>query len=412
MGKKKKAEAASVAVDETDAEIRARVLRKRAERDLAAAAGTPRGSEERLTATQSNLAAFIAERQAETVEVVETATGPAETATETVETAVEPVTFAKPSEAPKADFDVNGNGQYKVKRLSDGKVVGYPRVTTYISGLDDSSMLERWRSRIILEGVATGDSAETVATVNALIHNRDVAIEKARRRDRKGKLEPGELATYVDGAWRDFKRGMDALAAEAFEVGGGHEKAAKGTDLHALCAIAVTDGLDPIAEKLRAGEIGASDVTDVKAFLNALDRLGAEVVEVERPVVNDSIPVAGRLDYVVRVKLPGEVNRRRRVLDLKTGRIDLSPGKIAMQLALYASSTGYDLDTHEREDLKLDQKTAIVLHLPAGSGRATAHVVDLALARKGVALAGSVRAWRNEGKRTIDVKTNLLEAEQ
>lgn len=316
--------------------------------------------------------------------------------------------FAKPSEAPRTDFETNGNGQYKVKRPSDGKMVGYTRVTTYIACLEDTTALEKWKARILLEGVAAGDSAEVVSTVNDLAHNRDLAIEKARRKDRKGKLEPGELATYVNGAWADFKRGMDRLADEVFEVGGGREKATKGTDIHALCATAAVEGIQPIADMLTEGTITASDFADVEAFLAALEALGAKVIEVERVIVNDALKVAGRLDYVVMVKLPGETRGRRRVLDLKTGRVDYGTGKIAMQLGLYAESEGYDLETHEREDLKVDRAKAILLHLPAGSGKASAHVVDLTLARKGNRLAGDVRAWRNEGKRAIDLKADLL----
>lgn len=411
---------------ETDAEIRARVLRKRAERAEAEAEaeGKKPGSPERTAAMQHNVAADRAEREIERAKAAAEA-GDVQGAVEAIGQAIEVVEtehgreftagasvaaddFAKPSEAPRDDFEVNGNGQYKVKRPTDGKMVGYTRVTTYIACLEDTTALEKWKARILLEGVAAGDSAEVVSTVNDLAHNRDLAIEKARRKDRKGKLEPGELATYVNGAWADFKRGMDRLADEVFEVGGGREKATKGTDIHALCATAAVEGIQPIADMLTEGTITASDFADVEAFLAALDALGAKVIEVERVIVNDALKVAGRLDYVVMVKLPGETRGRRRVLDLKTGRVDYGTGKIAMQLGLYAESEGYDLETHEREDLKLDRAKALLLHLPAGSGKASAHVVDLTLARKGNRLAGDVRAWRNEGKRAIDLKADLL----
>ena len=409
---------------ETDAEIRARVLRKRADRAAAEAEGKNPGSPERTAAMQHNVAADRAERELDRATAAAEA-GDVAGAVEAIGQAIEVVEtehgrefaagasiaaddFAKPSEAPRDDFEVNGNGQYKVKRPTDGKMVGYTRVTTYIACLEDTTALEKWKARILLEGVAAGDSAEVVSTVNDLAHNRDLAIEKARRKDRKGKLEPGELATYVNGAWADFKRGMDRLADQVFEVGGGREKATKGTDIHALCATAAVEGIQPIADMLTEGTITASDFADVEAFLAALDALGAKVIEVERVIVNDGLKVAGRLDYVVMVKLPGETRGRRRVLDLKTGRVDYGTGKIAMQLGLYAESEGYDLETHEREDLKLDRAKAILLHLPAGSGKASAHVVDLTLARKGNRLAGDVRAWRNEGKRAIDLKADLL----
>jgi hypothetical protein len=66
--------------------------------------------------------------------------------------------FAAPSEAPKGDFERNGNGQYKVKRPSDGKVVGYTRATTYIDCLEDKRALHKWTKRLLLEGVAIHDT--------------------------------------------------------------------------------------------------------------------------------------------------------------------------------------------------------------------------------------------------------------
>src|SRR5690606_24646148 len=114
------------------------------------------------------------------------------------------------------DFETNGLGQYKVKRPSDGKMVGYTRTTTYIAVLEDTSALTKWKMRILLEGVAAaeqpdadGKSDPVTARVRDLVHNRDVAIAKARKADRKNKLHPGQLATLVDGAWGDFKKALD-----------------------------------------------------------------------------------------------------------------------------------------------------------------------------------------------------------
>lgn len=175
-----------------------------------------------------------------------------------------------------------------------------------------------------------------------------------------------------------------------------------------FCGLAVKEGIDAVGAKLEAGEITPADLADVEAFLGALDKLGAKVIEIERVVVNDDLKVAGRLDYVVMLKLPGMQRATRLVLDLKTGRIDYGTGKIAMQLGQYSDAVGYDLDTHEREDLKLNRTKALVVHLPAGTAKATVHVVDLGAARRGNKLAAEVRAWRNEGKKAIDLKTDIL----
>jgi hypothetical protein len=317
--------------------------------------------------------------------------------------------FAKPSEAPVRFEDrVNGNGQYKIKTPDDPrKERGYTRVTTYIDCLEDKTMLEKWKARVLLEGVATSedDVTDRVATIT---NARDDAIAKARKADRKGKLGVGELAPLIDHAWGDFKRALDALADEVFEIGGGREKATKGTDLHALCDLAESEGIAAVGDKLTAGEITPADLADVEAYLEAIKKLGARPVLAEQVVVNDDLKVAGRLDRVYMVKLPGEARARKRVVDLKTGSVEYGKGKIAQQIELYAGGSAYDEETGERTPLGVDRTLGLLIHLPAGTGRATVHRVDLSLGRKGNRLAGEVRAWRNEGKRAIDLTADVL----
>lgn len=327
--------------------------------------------------------------------------------------------FAKPSEAPRDDFETNGNGQYKIKRPSDGKIVGYTRATTYIANLEDRSALEKWKMRMLLEGVAVNDTepherdaagSDPVAAVMAdLVHRRDVTIAKARKADRKGKLGAGELATYVDGAEREYKKAANELADMLLEVGGVHEKAQKGTDLHALCELYDLEGIDAVGDLLTDGKISPADLADVEAYAAAIERAGIKIIRehVEQTIVNHELKVAGRLDRVALVKFPGMARATRCVLDIKTGRIDFGAGKIAQQLEMYASSTGYDLNTHEEIDLKLSRTKAVVVHVPAGTGTATVHPVDLVLGRRGNKLSGEVRAWRNEGKKAIDYATDL-----
>lgn len=416
--------------DEIDAAIKARLAKKRADRDpddVTSARNADaldgeteveyqnRKLRERAEADAVAKAADAVEAIKHAVEAVETEHGREFVVggADDAEPAASDVSdFAQPSEAPRTDFEVNGNGQYKVARPSDGKLVGYTRVTTYIGCLEDTTMLTAWKMRLLLEGVAAaeelGDPAFT-SRVRDLVHNRDLAIAKARKADRKGKLGAGELATYVDGAWSDFKRAMDTLADEAFELGGGREKAQKGTDIHDLCALAVQEGIDAVGAKLEAGEITPADLADVEAFLDALRRLGAKVIDVERVIVNDELKVAGRLDYILMLKLPGAQRASRYVADLKTGRVDYGTGKIAMQLGQYSDGVGYDLNTHEREDLKINRTKAILIHLPAGTAKATVHIADLGAARRGNKLAAEVRAWRNEGKKAIDLKSNVLD---
>lgn len=403
---------------ETDDEIKARVTAKRKAREKAApGAGLARNADALEGETEVEYqwrkrAEKEAAEKAQIVDEVETEGGRIFEAGSAGAIA-SGETFAQPSEAPRTDFETNGNGQYKVKRESDGKLVGYTRVTTYIACLEDTTSLTSWKMRILLEGVAAADGPDSSDTVTdrirALAHNRDVRISKARKADRKGKLEPGTLGPIVNGAWAEFKKALNALADEVFEIGGGREKATKGTDIHALCDLHDREGITAVGDLLTAGEISPADMADVEAYADAIRRLGAKIIETERVVVNDELKVAGRLDRVVMVKLPGETRARRRVLDIKTGRVDYGQGKIAQQLEMYSSAKGYDLNTHEREDLKLDRTKGILLHLPAGEGRATVHVADLTLGRRGNKLAAEVRSWRNEGKRAIDLKVNVLD---
>ncbi len=339
--------------------------------------------------------------------------------------------FGKPSESPKRwEDDTNGLGQYKVARPSDGKVVGYTRVTTYIDALEDKTQLTKWKMRVLLEGVAAAEELATIgqrsdsptATIRDLAHRRDVAIAKGRKADRKGKLVPGQLATITDGAWSDFKRAMNDLADELFEIGGGREKAQKGTDLHALVDLYDSEGIDAVGAKLEAGEIAPADLADVEAYARATKALGLKVVAAEQVVVNDELKVAGRLDRVFLAKLPAihdpktgeeirpaDTRAKRYVGDLKTGNVEYSPGKIAQQIRAYAEGQAYDPDTQERSSHGANRTTGILIHLPAGSAKATVHLVDLGIGGQGNKIVGEVRAFRNSGKKAIDLKTDLVE---
>lgn len=325
--------------------------------------------------------------------------------------------FALPSEAPQGppDFEVNGNGQYKIKRLSDGKIVGYTRATTYIGTNEDRTLLERWKLRVLLEGVAINDAPDdrgrsdepVVARVRDLIHVRDLAIAKARKQDRKGKLVPGQYSTIVDAAWSAFKRELDELAENLLELGGVHVKAAKGTELHELTELYDREGIDAVGELLEAGKITHADMLDVEAYARAIEAAGIKMLLIEQPVVVERIKVAGRLDRVVMCKLPGAARAAKYILDTKTGRIDLGAGKIAQQLDIYSEGETYDLETHERGKHGASRTKGLVLHLVPGSAEAHIYVVDLSTGRIGNELSAKVRAFRNDGKRAIDMTADL-----
>lgn len=326
--------------------------------------------------------------------------------------------FALPSEG-KGDFETNGIGQYKVKRPSDGKLVGYTRVTTFIGCIDDESNLNKWKRRTLLEGlvvnedqVVAGGSDLLMSRFRDLLHRRDVDLAKARKKDRKGKYAPGERAEVDEQTWREFKRDADAIAEELMELGGVHEKANKGTDLHDLSQLyfetgGPNGGLDAVGEQLTNGTITPSDLADIEALDRAVKASGFKWERSEVMVVNDEAKIAGRLDGTGMVRLPGSKRATRVVFDIKTGRIDMGT-KIPMQLANYAGMKGYDpANPDEREDLKINATKALLIHLPAGKGECHIYVVDLPTGRVGNRLATEVRKFRSAGKKGIDTSVDL-----
>lgn len=446
-GAKVKALQAELAADETPAqpvdEVAAKREKKKAKKvveevaaaviagdDEAAAAAAAAGVAE-LAADEAKAEKKGKKAQREAAAALEAAGGSDDDVQSDAVREVVEEEFGKPSESPKRwEDDTNGLGQYKVARPSDGKVVGYTRVTTYIDALEDKTQLTKWKMRVLLEGVAAAEELAAIgersdsptATIRDLAHRRDVAIAKGRKADRKGKLVPGQLATITDGAWSDFKRAMNDLADELFEIGGGREKAQKGTDLHALVDLYDSEGIDAVGAKLEAGEIAPADLADVEAYGRAVNALGLKVVHAEQVIVNDELKVAGRLDRVFLGKLPAIVDpktgeelrpadtrAKRYVGDLKTGNVEYSPGKIAQQIRAYAEGQAYDPDTQERSSHGANRTTGILIHLPAGSAKATIHLVDLGMGGQGNKIVAEVRAFRNSGKKAIDLKTDLVE---
>jgi hypothetical protein len=110
---------------------------------------------------------------------------------------------------------------------------------------------------------------------------------------------------------------------------------------------------------------------------------------IEQLTVLDSHKIAGTPDRIS--TLP---TGQRVIFDLKTGSLDFGIGKIAMQLAVYAHSAIYNVDTFERTPHNADKTVGIIAHLPAGSGKCELVEVDLVAGWEAVQLAKEVREWR------------------
>lgn len=379
---------------------RADFLREKAADPEVWAAPSPEAAVAELNRLAQHVAEVVATEEGDIIAVGPERTPLADVSDETI---------ALPSDAPKV-LEQNGNGQYKIKRPTDGRIVGYTRATTYIDNLEDKSAIEKWKARTILEGLAVVEVEQervVLADVRDHLHRRDVAIAKAHKADRKGKLKPGQLGDLIADAEREWKKAAESIAEDMLQAGGAHAKREKGTDLHALCEVADLKGIAAVEAKVEAGEATPADLADVKAYLAACEKAGLKVVEVETVVVNDELKVAGRLDRVVMYKRPGSARAGKVVGDVKTGRVDYSAGKIAQQIRLYATGERYDLDTHERTPLGVSKTLGLLIHLPAGKAECTIYEVDLTLGAKGVKLSGDVRAWRSEGKRAFDLKAPI-----
>lgn len=227
-----------------------------------------------------------------------------------------------------------------------GKPVAYTRATTFVGALEDRYNLGRWEMRM-------------------------VALGLAKRPD---------LVLAAASLTPDDKGELDKVADAAKEAAGSSHSATIGTALHKL-----TERLDRGGEVV---DIPAAYAQDISAYQDAMAPL--KVCEVERFTVLDSLRIGGTPDLIV------EYDGVRYIADKKTGSVDYGQLKIAMQLAVYSRSMLYDLDGSmvNRETLGVDQDRAIVIHLPAGTGRCELKWVDIKRGWDAVQVAADVRSWR------------------
>ena len=143
-----------------------------------------------------------------------------------------------------------------------------------------------------------------------------------------------DLAYGRPSKWFDDYTGIDPIYAN------------RGTWVHTLTekiddGVAWSADLEFVAQGVGLG-IPADTQHDIaRAWLRFLTAHGLEIVHNEATVVNDDLKVAGTLDRIV------EHDGRHRVLDIKTGG-RFAKTAYAVQLARYAGSVPYDVDTDQR----------------------------------------------------------------
>jgi len=228
-----------------------------------------------------------------------------------------------------------------------GKPVPYTRCTKFVDALEDKYNLSKWQQRMVALG---------------LVGRSDLQLAVAAHRDDKGKLNK-----IVDEAMEEARAGAAATI---------------GTALHSLTeAFDRGEQMPSYPDTYRA---------DLNAYATATKPLKMLPEYIERFMVHDPLRIGGTPDRIV------ELAGRRYIADLKTGSVDYAIGKIAQQLAVYAHSVTYDHVTGTREPVEgVDQDTAIVIHLPAGTGTCELISVDIAAGWEAVQLSAKVRAWRS-----------------
>lgn len=226
-----------------------------------------------------------------------------------------------------------------------GKAEAYTRCTTFVGCLEDTYNLEKWKMRNVALGLS---------------QRPDLMLSVSAHRDDKDKL--------------------NKICDDALEAAKANAAATTGTALHALC--------EQIDRGLDVGVIPQAYEADLAAYRQATG--GMTHHHIERFTVLDDLKIGGTPDRI------GAFAGWRGISDIKTGSIDFGMGKIAMQLAVYAHSVGYDHTTRSRFDLgPIDQDVALVIHLPAGEGKCSIVEVDIKSGWEAVQVAREVRVWRS-----------------
>lgn len=252
-----------------------------------------------------------------------------------------------------------------------GGPVPYQRVSSYGDVLDDTFNLRKWGERHVALGLV-----DRPDLLNQVAANRTEELSSTDEKKRKSAI--------------------NKLCDEAKEAAGVSKSANTGTALH------------KITERIDRGE----DVPvmpdpyqgDVVAFTNATMML--EPVSVERFLVCDELKAAGTTDRLYRI---GDTDVLT-IGDTKTGKsLAFGATKIAVQLAIYSRSVGYDPATGERTILNIDQDRGMIVHLPAGTGTCELLWIDIRRGWDLALLSRDVRESRKVGKKDLISPVQLEE---
>ena len=251
-----------------------------------------------------------------------------------------------------AEFNRDRWGRPLIIPDGGGKPLPYGRFSSHGSVLEDKFALEKWKIRTS-------------------------AIGLTKRED---------LFAQLAACPADDSKRLDEIMSQALEAGGGSVGANLGTALHEF------------TQRVDLGELNVDDIaepwkSDVQAYLDTLDKFNLVLVHdlIEVNLVNDDLQLAGTAD-----RFYLDSNMRLICADIKTGKqISKNPLAYAVQLAAYANSLLYDIETGTRKspgDVCLDY--GYIMHIPANQGRCDIYEVDLREAMEAARLASTVKRWQ------------------
>lgn len=232
----------------------------------------------------------------------------------------------------------------------------YTRVTTFISVLENSYNLQRWKQRMTAVGLA--NRPDLLLLVGSL------------------GPQPEE-----DDEYKEWRSKMDEVCEQALEAAEASAPANVGTALHAY-----TDRID---RGQPLGKVPKEYQKHLRAYEAATAKLTA--VHIEKFVVNDRFETGGTADRFSMI----EGHNKLLCTDTKTGDISYGISKMAMQKAIYANSMFYNPETGERHPIpNIDLEHGIIIHLDAKKGTCELVWVDIKAGWEGVQLASDVRKWQ------------------
>lgn len=255
------------------------------------------------------------------------------------------------------------NFRYRLINPETGKSESWSRVTTFAKTLADTSALHAWEIRMILKGLAEN---------------------------------PSMLSGVSSWDVSEHKMAFAEIAARAKAAAGGNEGAQRGTRMHDLTE--QWDRNQPIAHATGA------ERTDVLAYHSAIEQAGITILPqyIERYVAIPELKLCGKFDRIFEWLDPRDNLKKLVIGDVKTAKnVFYSWLEIAIQLALYAMASHYWDDAADAwvRMPYVDQESALVMHIPVGTGLCDIHRVPLVSGREAIDATAEARRLRAAASR-------------